>query len=162
MWPFKESPSKEELLGIKTVRVNSAKYKIRRLNPLLDFGASNIPQIFASFHSRRKTEDVADNKKVIRDMMTVVEVGLVSPELVPVGKDEKRGKEEGITVEDLFRDSSTGPQLYIEIVTHSLNRFKGIRGIFFSTLQRYRLFTAWQQSMVSAPATSSLVPANSA
>ena len=68
------------------------------------------------------------------------EAGLVEPELVPIGIGEFRGKEAGITVEDIFRDEQTGIKLYWEIIQHSLLRFRGIKELFFWLLiKRLRL-----------------------
>lgn len=157
MWPFSSKPDKASLAGLRTVRVNGGTYVIRKVNPLMDFSMENMPQIFSSFQSRRKrpdAPDVSDSAKALRDMYAMVQAGVVEPELVPVGKGDQRGKEEGITVEDLFRDSSTGPQLYWEILAHSLNRYKGLRGAYFLARTRFTLSTAWRRSMDSALAKS--------
>jgi len=76
-----------------------------------------------------------------------VQAGLVKPELVPVGKGDQRGKEDGITVDDIFRDEDLAIKLYIEILAHSLNRFKGMRGLFFSIRIKHLLSTEWRKSM---------------
>src|ERR1041385_2347733 len=164
MWPFSKEPTKQELAGLKEVKVNGGEDTIRKLNPLMDFDSSAMPQIFTTYQTRRKkTEEPTpmDAAKVMRDMMNVVAVGVVKPELAPVGKGELRGKEDGITVEDLFRDGSTGPALYWEIVVHSLNRFKGVRGAIFLAQTKRMLFTAWRQSLDSDQVTSPSEPVSS-
>jgi hypothetical protein len=124
---------KEQLQGHKIVKVCTSKFVIRRINPLLDFNLESMPQIFSSFQTRRKTEKAPyDPKLIVEQMMRVVEKGLVSPELVPVGVGDKRGKEDGITVEDIFRDEECGFKLYSEIMFHSLNKFSGLKKVFFS------------------------------
>ena len=151
MWPFsRKDPVKNILAGVKAVKVNGAKYVIRKVNPLLDFDSASMPQIFTSYQSRRKKTEVpeaTEASKAMRDMFAVVQAGLVKPELVPIGKGEFRGKEDGITVEDIFRDSSTGMQLYWEIIAHSLNRYKGLRGTIFLAQIKSTLYTSWLQSM---------------
>jgi len=125
--------TKEELQGIKEVKVCHSKFKIRRINPLLDFELDHMPQIFTGFQSQRKTDKTPFNSKnVVEQMMRVVEAGVVEPALVPVGAGGKRGKEDGITVEDIFRDDECGYKLYTEIMLHSLNRFTGLKKVFFS------------------------------
>ena len=47
------------------------------------------------------------------------------------GKGEKRGKEPGITAEDLFRDPEMGGRLYAAIMEHSLVRLRGMKKVFF-------------------------------
>lgn len=162
---FSRAPSKAELAGERTVNVNGGKYVIRKLNPMIDFGASNMPQIFTAYQSRRPkdaAQETPETKaRAVRDMYAVIEAGLIKPSLVPVGKGELRGKEDGITVEDLFRDPSTGARLYWEIVSHSLNRFRGLKGVFFSIRQSYALFIASRRSTASAQVQSPSVPVSS-
>jgi len=138
---FKKDDLKSKLQGWKTVKICGGKFIIRRVNPLLDFPSDSMPQIFTSFVSRRKVEPEKDQsqfdqKKVIKDMMRVVEVGLVKPELVPISKSK-----EGITVEDIFIDLELGIKLYWEIIINSLNKFKGLKGLFFSIRLRAWLST---------------------
>lgn len=132
----------------KTVKVNHAKFIIRKLNPLLDFTADRMPQIFTTFVSRRPIDPekiTAEAKaRLEEDLRAVLERGVVKPEIVPIGKGEKRGKEAGITADDLLRDD-TGVKLYMEIITHSLNRFRGLRGVFFSIRTKLSLFMQLQK-----------------
>ena len=155
MWPLTKKSVKQELQGIKTLRVNGLPFTIRRVNPLLDFNSENMPQIFSSFVSKRKGEapppTTAELSKIRQQVANVLEAGIVTPELVPVGKNEKRGKEDGITVEDIMRDEDTATRLYIEIITHTLNRFRGLKSVFFSIGTRLALSTAWQKSSLVAP-----------
>ena len=149
MWPLTKKSAKQQLQGHKTLRVNGLPYTIRRVNPLLDFSADNMPQIFASFVSKRKAEGLPEVEahKLKEQMAAVLEAGIVTPALVAVGKGDKRGKEDGITVEDIMRDEDTAGRLYLEIMLHSLNRFRGLKSVFFSIRTRLLLYTAWQKSL---------------
>lgn len=135
---------KEKLQGSKTIKVCTSRFTIRRINPLLDFGLEHMPQVFTSFQSARKTDKSPyDPKAIVEQMMRVVEAGVVEPPLVPVGKGDKRGHEDGLTVEDLFRDEECGFKLYSEIMLHSLNKFSGLKKVFFSLKMRLLWFIAW-------------------
>lgn len=144
MWPFARVPSKAILQDYKTVSISGSKFVIRKINPLADFTVNNMPQIFSSFNSRRRPEDqsISKQQRALADMKVVVEAGLVDPELVPVSKSK-----EGITVDDIFRDMDTGISLYWEIIIHALNKFKGLKGIFFSARIRYELRMLSQKDM---------------
>ena len=133
---FSKNPTKETLQGRKAVTVCGSKFVIRRINPLLDFPMERMPQVFTSFVSKRKQAETLpqDQKKILEEMRLVVEAGLVDPELVPRGK-------EGITVEDIFRDTDCGVRLYWEILWHSMYRLKGLKGVFFSIGKRLLLST---------------------
>lgn len=128
---------KEQLQGYKTIKINGIKFVIRKLNPLLDFRMDKMPQIFTDFLGKAniknddKVKHPASIERLKDDMYAVINAGVIEPEIVPVGINEKKGKEEGITVEDIFRDIEIGFKLYTEIIAHSLNRFKGLRGLFF-------------------------------
>lgn len=138
---FSKRDMKQDLQGHKTVKIHGHRFVIRKLNPLIDFNFQNMPQIFSSFVSRRKTEpEPADPSRMLEQMMAVVNAGIVEPELVPVGKGDKKGKEAGITVEDLFRDAEIGSKLYTEIMLHSMNRFRGLKGVFFSLKNRLKFY----------------------
>lgn len=148
MWPFYKNPSKEWLQNIKTVRINGHRFRIKSVNPLADFSTDKMPQIFASSYATARAFKEGDKvpveyaKRVRSDMMALVEAGLVEPELVSVGIGDKKGKEQGITIEDIARDEATFTKLYWEIWLHSLNKFRGIRNFFFSLRLRYSLWTA--------------------
>ena len=136
--------TKEQLQGYKKITVCGSKFVIRKINPILDFDLSHIPQIFSSFQSARNTEKTAySESSIIAQMHKVVEAGLVEPSLVAVGKGEKKGKEAGITVEDIFRDEELGSKLFSEIMIHSLNRFSGMKKVFFSARIRLEFFINW-------------------
>lgn len=152
MFSFWKADKKGELQGHKTLKIKGQRFVIRKLNPLLDFSPEKMPQIFSSQSSRRKapaTPPEIDEKKVIADMMTVVEVGMVGIigagseiiALVPVGKAELKGRENGITVEDLFRDPDVGARLYWEIMSHSMDKFTGLKKVFFSLLNKHLFYT---------------------
>ena len=155
---FSSSPTKDELRGIKTVRICGSKFKIRKVNPLLDFPADSMPQVFTYFRSRRKAEPdqsppVERQKKVIKEMQQVVAAGMVEPSLVPVGQGDNNGKEPGITVEDLFRDPRIGFGLYEAVLFHSLGRLKGLKGLFFSITTRLWLLMQRRNATGGYPAT---------
>ena len=101
--------TKQELQGHKKIKICGMKFIIKRINPLLDFESNNIPQIFTSFISRRKTEVLPDEKKILNQMIPIIEAGVVYPELVAIGTGEKENKEDGITVKDLFVNPEMGP-----------------------------------------------------
>lgn len=132
MWPLGRTPTKADLEGHKALRVGGRRFVIRKINPLLDFPSDRMPQIFASFISRRPQESKrlpdAAEKRLEEDVKMIVAAGVVEPRLTPAEK----AKPEDLTVNDLFRDPAMGTQLYIEVLTHSLNRFSGLRGVFFS------------------------------
>ena len=155
MWLFNHKPTKASLQEHKKISVGGSKFIIRKINPLADFNVNHMPQIFSSFQSRRRPEDpsISQQQRALIDMKAVVEAGLVSPELVPVSKSK-----EGITVDDIFRDSEIGMALYWEIIIHALNRFKGIRGIFFSAKMRRQLQMLLQDAITKDPVISSSLP----
>jgi len=162
--------SKEKLLGYKTVKVFGGKYVIRKINPLLDFSYDIMPQIFNAHLTRRQPKQEVNPhptelQKNLKDMKTIVRVGLVSPELVPVGKGDKYRKEIGITVDDLFMDVELGSQLYLEILAHSLNKFRHgfldkMRGLFFSMRIRRMLYINYRKNMVNDQSTTFSQTAN--
>jgi len=151
---------KARIQDLKTVRVEGTKFVIKKLNPLIDFGADNMPQIFTDFITRRRSEpDQANTVEQVqrfqRDMYAVIEAGVVEPKLVPVGTGDARGRENGITVEDLFRNPNLGTRLYALILDHSLNRFRGLKRLFFSIKTKYLAFMLLQKSMAKPPFKSS-------
>jgi len=123
--------TKAQLQGHKTVYISGQKFIIRKINPVMDFLPDNMPQIFSAMNGRRDMSKVTDPKIMLDQMMRITEVAVVYPELVPIGKSDKRGKEDGLTIEDLFRDQEVGSKLFKEVMLHSLNRFKGIKSLFF-------------------------------
>lgn len=142
---WSKEPTKADLQQHKKLRIFGHSYIIRKINPLIDFKDGNIPQIFTSFVSRRKAEDKTPSEselnKRVYDMRSVVLAGLVSPEI---------SKESGITLDDIFRDIEVATRLYIAIIEHSLNRFRGIKGFFFSIRTRLLLLIASQKGMESS------------
>lgn len=130
MWsPWREKDPRGKLLRLKTIKVSGMEFTIKAVNPLIDFSADKIPQIFTDWVSARKVDpkvpDSPDIKKLQQDMYSVIQAGLDRPKLY-------RKSEEGLTVEDLFRDPTIGVKLYYAILEHSLNRFRGLRRLFFS------------------------------
>ena len=143
MWPFKKKSAEEILRAYKTVKINGMKFKIRKLNPLLDFPENSIPQIFTSTPARAVKEapiTEKDAKRSIESLYDVIRAGVVDPVIVAEGKD-------GIKASDLFRDPTMGPKLYIEIVSHSLNTFKGLKGLFFFHRIKLSLWMSWLKDM---------------
>lgn len=142
MWPFSRKRTKEEFFGYKRIRVNGMRFTIKRINPLLDFPADKIPQIFVDFISRRAPKPdtastVPELKRQFDDMVNVIKAGVVDPPLVG----------DGILPEDLFRDPGMGQKLYIDILAHSLNAFSGLKGVFFYHKIRLSLWTEWLKGM---------------
>jgi len=159
MWPFSKAPTKEELQGRKPVVVQGKRFVIRRVSPLVDFPPDRIPQIFQSYAPVKKP-DLAkiapelEAKRVRNDITAMLNAGVVEPKLVQPKPGSEKGHESGITAEDLMRDHGVAEELYIEILTHSLNRFKGIKGVFFSIKIRRQLYTLWRVAMLVNPAKS--------
>jgi hypothetical protein len=156
---------KELLQGHKKIKIQGMKFVIKKINPLLDFQSDSMPQIFSDFVSKRKTEEkpipsIEELNKLKDDMYTVIEAGLVYPPVVPIGKGEQRGKEEGVTVEDIFRDLEIGYKLYFEIINHCLNKFKGLRGVFFYLRLKLTLYQLLRTSMEKHRMKSSLKKAS--
>lgn len=142
-------PQKAALQQHVKVKVGSAVYTIRRINPVLDFPVERMPTIFSAYASARKVDPVKaaaamDPRKSLEEMMMVVRAGVVEPALVEAGKGDAKGREEGITVEDLFRDPSHGANLYLAIMGHTLDRFRGLKKVFFSRKIRLSQFTVSQ------------------
>jgi hypothetical protein len=150
---WNKTPSKADLQQHKRIKIHGHVYVIRKLNPLLDFKDGNVPQIFTNFVTRRKTEEKkpvgGEERKRIEDMKAVIQAGLVSPEI----------SKDGITVEDMFRDMEVAASLYLSIIEHSLNHFRGLRGFFFSVRFRYALLTASQDGTGNDHQTSPLTQA---
>lgn len=138
-----------DLLGLKTIRVNGHKFRIKKINPFLDFEADKIPQIFTYFQKARKgAPDPAHItpemiRRNIEDMKATVKAAVVWPELGPTI----------LTVDDIFRWGDTGAKLYLAIVAHSLNQFRGLKGVFFSIRIRLWLSTQWRKNTVALQST---------
>ena len=144
--------NKATLQGHKTIKIGGSRYVIRKVNPFLDLPSDKFPQIFTSFVSHRKQKSdpqfTPEQAKGINEgIKAIVFAGLVDPPLVPVGTGDKHGREDGITVEDMFRDPTVGIKLYCAIVEHSFNIFRGLKGVFFSIRTRRLLSTALQKNM---------------
>lgn len=157
MWFLGNKADKAKLQGHKAVVIFGHRFVIRKVNPLIDFREDNMPQIFAHSLPRRKqpAEPAPGSaekalKRVADDMRAMILAGLVEPELVAAGNGDKRGQEDGITVEDILRQEDTATRLYWEIIAHSLNKFRGLKGVFFSLRLRYALLTAWPRDTESS------------
>lgn len=137
MWPFKRKSIADKLRGYKKITVGGMRFTIRKLNPFLDFKSESMPQIFTDFASAKEKPVVTPEmmKKYQEDMFAIITAGVVDPHL----------SKEGITASDLFRDGDIGVSLYREILDHSFNKFRGLKKVFFSTLIKYRLYTAWRK-----------------
>jgi len=128
---------KEKCQGHKVIKVCGMKFTIRKINPLIDFPADKMPQIFTSFKSERKTNKSPFSPQALMEqMIRVIEAGVVEPQLVPIAKGDKRGKEDGLTAEDIFRDEEMAVKLFQEIMLHTLNKYRGVKGVFFSLKNR--------------------------
>ena len=156
MFGFSKEPRKESLLGYKKIIVNGMRFTIKKVNPLIDFPPDKIPQIFTDFISRRKPPEKPTEiefSKAKNDMSAIIKAGIVSPEL-------SNNEKEGITVDDLFRDPTMGPKLYIEIMSHSLNYFKGLKGLFFYQKIKLSFWMQWLKDMGRARRQSLLMKAS--
>jgi len=148
MWFFRKAPTKSWLQDLKAITINGHRFTIKKVNPMSDFTSDKMPQIFSTGFMSIKQPQPGEKphleyaKRVRQDMMAVVEAGLVKPELVAVGKGDQKGKEQGITIEDIARDETTFTKLYWEIWLHSLNKFRGIKSFFFNLKLRYLLWTS--------------------
>lgn len=162
MW-FRRNPSLESLRGIKRVKIKGVKFTIRRVNPLMDFPSDKLPQLFTEITTRR-SQDLKtfspQQMEIFRDqMLAYVQAGVVEPALVASGRGDARGKEDGITAEDLFRDPDMGMRLYFEIVHNSLNVFTGFKGVFFSIKKRLFVFIFLRLNTAANLWTSSILKA---
>lgn len=155
-WLLGGKLTKDRLNGFKKIKVNGMNFVIRRVNPLLDLPADKIPQFFTDYPFQQQAKDPLYLKRSLDNMMIYIEAGVVSPELAPIGKGDKNGKENGITAEDLFRDPEIGTKLYMAIMDHSLNKYRGLKGLFFSIKRKLWSFIIWHLSMESFRRISSL------
>lgn len=125
----REKDPREIFLRLKTLKISGMEFTIKAVNPLIDFAADKIPQIFTDWISARKVEpktpEAPDLKRLQEGMYSVIQAGLDKPKLFHKSAD-------GLTVEDLFRDPTIGVKLYYSILEHSLNRFRGLNRLFFS------------------------------
>ena len=151
---FQQKTAKEILLKLKKIKVNGMLFTIKAINPLLDFSADKIPQIFTDFISIRKSDPHIISpeyiKKMQQDMHATIYAGVVEPKLSQNGS-----KDGNITPEDLFRDPSMGVKLYHEIVNHSLNKFRGLNKLFFSIGIKLSMLMLYASGMVKDLAHSS-------
>lgn len=142
----REKDPREKFLRLKTLKINGMVFTIKAVNPLIDFAADKIPQIFTDWVSARKVETktpgAPEIKKLQEDMYPVIQAGLEKPKL-------HRKSEDGLTVEDLFRDPAIGVKLYYSILEHSLNRFRGLNRLFFSIGIKFSLLMLFASGMVS-------------
>jgi len=136
---FSKKTTVEELRGYKKITINGMRFTIKRINPLLDFHSDQMPQIFTDFVSARPsalpTMTPETIKKYQEDMYAIIRAGVVDPVL----------SKEGITTEDLFRDMEIGTKLYQAILEHSMNRFKGLKKLFFSIKSKYSSYIVWRK-----------------
>lgn len=133
------------------------RFTIKKVNPFLDFPSDKIPQIFTDKQiSQSPRPDPNAYKMTFKNMIAFIEAGVVDPELIPIGVGDKKGKEAGITAEDLFRDPTLGIKLYHAIYEHSLNHFRGLKRVFFSIGIKLSILTMYASDMVSALQVTSL------
>lgn len=144
-----------KLHGHKKIKVNGIEFTIRKLNPLLDFEADEMPALFTDFVSRRKgdPDKAAETpyetaKKSLKDIQLVLKAGIVEPKIVET---KSESNPEAIRLDDICANMDTAFNLYVEILTHSLNRFKGVRGLFFSARTRLSLYTAFRKNLAARP-----------
>jgi len=157
---WREKDPRAAFLRLKRLKINGMEFTIKAVNPLVDFAANNIPQIFTDWASARKvdpakTPETPDLKKIQESMYAVIKAGLDRPKLF-------RKPDEGLVVEDLFRDPMIGIKLYYAILEHSLNRFRGLNKVFFSTGIRFSRLMLCASGIPSALQVTSSAPASSA
>lgn len=157
MWPFRRKATKADLQGWTKVKIEGWTFTIRKLNPIIDFPADRMPQIFAEGNPSRRpvpTRPVPGTEQhAIEDMKLVLHKGVVSPAVSL--KDDPSAS---ITADDLLRQGDLGIRLYIEIIAHSLRAFKGLKGLFFWARTRRALYTVLDKSMASVLQPSPLKP----
>lgn len=138
---FNREPSKAKLRQYKRIKVGGMKYTIQKINPVLDFPVNKMPQIFTDFQSKRKTDKVVMNEAVLRrnyeDMKSIILAGVVKPDLAD-------------TIDDIMSDFTIALSLYIEVLTHSLNCFRGLKGLFFSTKIRRSMYISYQKNLTNS------------
>lgn len=142
MWFFSKKPSKERLRQYKTVKISGMRFVIKKINPLIDFSSDKMPQLFTAFTSRRKPDPnrkltEVELRKHQEDMKNIISAGLV-PEKI----------DKDIDIEDIMSDEYISLKLYTEILIHSLNRFRGLKGLFFSKKLRHIMFIEYQKNLV--------------
>ena len=142
---FNKKITKKRLQQHKTVKIDGMKFVIKKINPLLDFPADRMPQIFTSFVSKRKVNPEQQlNEHSLRrsqeDVKLTIAAALIEPKL---------GDE--ITVEDIMTDATLTLKLYTEILVHSMNMFKGWKGLFFSAKIRRSLYSGYQENIEKLP-----------
>lgn len=147
MFGFFKKPTKEKIRQYKTIRYSGMKFVIRKLNPFFDFSINQMPQIFSSFISRRKVdpESIANEstmRKAQEDMRVLICAGLVFPKV-----NLTTNKNKDLSIEDIMSDTNLALRLYTEILIHSLNMFKGLKGLFFSVKTRRLFYIEYRKSM---------------
>lgn len=147
MWFFrKKKDLKERFLNLKTLKINGMSFTIKAISPLLDFPSDKMPQIFTDFVSGRNSPisemSIERVKKIQHDMYSTIAAGVVEPVIKPVGTKNE------LTPEDIFRDPSMGVQLYYAIMNHSLNKFSGMKHLFFSTGIKLSMLIFYASGMV--------------
>ncbi|MEA3279477.1 MAG: hypothetical protein U9Q38_02600 [Thermodesulfobacteriota bacterium] len=131
----------KKLRRYKTVKLSGVKFTIRKINPLLDFAPDKMPQIFSDFKSQRKPDPDAkispeQLRRSLQDMGEMIKAGVVEPK---VGED--------VQLDDILADQRLTYDLYTEILIHSMNIFKGIKGVFFYLRTKHYLYTLWRRSL---------------
>lgn len=138
---FSKKPTKERLRQYKTVKISGMKFVIQKLNPLVDFTADKMPQIYTAYISRRKPNpeqqvSEATLRKSNEDIKNIISAGLVPDKI-----------DQDINIEDIMSDSYLALKLYTEILAHSLNMYKGLRGLFFSAKIKRLLHLEYQKNL---------------
>lgn len=141
---------RRDLLGVKEVKIGKFKFLIKKINPILDFHPDKIPQIFTYYQSKRPITDKVPSeleiRRVYESMYAVIEAGLYEPKLSKMENGDNKWHEKGLTLRDLFLEESLGYGLYIAIMAHTMNRFKGMLSGFFLRKIRHLLSIRWPLS----------------
>lgn len=132
--------------GYKKIKVNGQRFIIQKINPLTDLPEKHFPQIFSHIDPNdtrmRKMMNKITHKEQIKNMIPLIKAGVVEPQLVD-------DPNEGLTAEDLFRDPMTGFRLFEKIIDHSLYRFRGLKGLFFSIVLKPFIFIRGRKYMAN-------------
>lgn len=130
--------------GYKKIRLGGMTFIIQKINPLIDIQSKELPMIFTHIDPSnvrmRKLIEKVNLKDQIKYMAPVIKAGVVEPPIMENPND-------GFTVEDFFVDPLIGYRLWEIILNHSLNRFKGIKGVFFSIMTKLYLFIRGRKHM---------------
>lgn len=124
--------------GQKLVSVGEMTYTIRQVQTA-DFAPGRVP-LYITNPAALRTQPLS---RLQREQMQIVAAGVVEPRLVPNGMGRARGREAGVTVEELFRDPEHAHDLFVEIVAHSVTPYRpGLMAILWVWLFKWKFSRA--------------------